>query len=95
MHVLEEAAGQSYAAPGSHGLGYLLFAELIKFRTFLFRVYGVDKRLTHLFQELVNKDAFHLGADLGLVAALGVRVFGIILQGMERAQARGPQGSGR
>lgn len=65
LHVLEKAAGQTDTAPGSHGLGYLLFAELVKFRPFLLGVHGVDERLTHLFQELVDKDALHLGADLG------------------------------
>lgn len=95
LHVLEEAAGQSYTAPGSQGLGYLLFAELIIILTVPVGVHGVDHGLAHLFQELVNKDALHFGANLGQVTVAVGWVFGLILPGIERTQARGSQGGGR
>lgn len=87
LQVLEEAAGQPDAASRSHGLSHLLFAKLVIIRTVLFGVRGVDKGLAHLLQELVNKDPLHFGADFGQVAALVVRVLGLILQRMQGTKA--------
>jgi hypothetical protein len=54
-----------------------------------------DHGFAHLFQELVQKDTFDFGADLGQVLARLGRILGGILQGRERAQAHDPQGGGR
>jgi len=54
-----------------------------------------DERLAHLLQELGDENPLHLGADLGQVLALDLRVLGLILQSVERAQARGAHGAGR
>jgi len=54
-----------------------------------------DERLAHLLQELGDENPLHLGADPGQVLALDLRVLGLILQSVERAQARGAHGAGR
>jgi hypothetical protein len=93
LQVLKETAGQAQAAPRSHGLGHLVFAELIIVRAFFAGVGRFDKGFAHLLQKLIDKDPLHLGAEPGQVLVLLGRVLGVMLQKMERTQARGPQGA--
>jgi hypothetical protein len=98
LQVVEEAAGQADTTPGGQGLGYPLLVKMTVFRILLLPgIDAGDEGLMHLLHELGEENAFHLGADLGLVLALGLRalVLGLILQGRERGQARGPRGAGR
>jgi hypothetical protein len=98
LQVLEKATGQAHSAPRGHGLGHLLLAKLIIIRAFLAVVHALDKSFAHLLQELGQEDPLHLGAHPGQVLTLGGRVLGIILQGIEGAQAgaaKGPGGQAR
>lgn len=95
LQILKEAAGYAHTAPRGQCLGHLLPIKLVIVRAFLPGVRAGDKSFAHLLQELVHKDTLHFGADLGQVLARLSRILAHILQGMERAQARGPQGGGR
>lgn len=95
MHVLVELAGQADTAPFGQGLGHLLFVKLTDFHMLLAGIHTGDERLAHLLQELGDENPLHFGADLGQVLALDLRVLGLILQSIERGQARSPHGAGR
>ncbi len=95
MQGLEEAAGQADTASGGQGLGHLLFVKMIAFYPLLAGIHAGDERLAHLLHELGEENPLHLGADPGQVLTLGLRVLGLILQSIKRAQARGARGAGR
>jgi hypothetical protein len=80
LQALEELAGQADTAPCGQGLGHLLFVKLTVFLALLAGIHAGDEGLAHLLQELGQENPLHLGADLGQVLALGLRVLGLILQ---------------
>jgi hypothetical protein len=97
LQVIEKAAGQADTTAFGQGHGHLLFVKMTVFHILLVVIDAADERLVHLLQELVEEDPLHLGADLGQVLALGLRVFGLslILQSIERGQALGAHGAER
>ncbi len=95
LHAFVELAGQTDATPFGHGLGHLLLVKLTEIHMFLVGINTGDKGLVHLLQELGEEDPLHLGADLGQILLLDFRVLGLILQGIERTQARSAHGAVR
>jgi hypothetical protein len=94
LHVIKKAAGQAQAAPRGHGLGHLLLIKVGIVLVFLPGIDAGDKSFAHLLQELGQKDPLHLGAHLSQILALGSRVLGLGLHGLQGTQAGGAKRPG-